>query len=146
MRKYFAAFFFAVLLLGALAAAPTMAEPTPGDDPLARFLFPPDKVLGHAQEIGLDDAQRKSIRSELQTAQSRFLDFQLDMQPETEKMVQLLQEKPVDEAKVLAQADRVMALEREVKKTQLTLLIRIKNLLTPAQQAKLSELQKGEGK
>ena len=113
---------------------------------MARYLFPPDKVLGHAQEIGLDDAQRKSIRAELKTAQSRFLDFQFDMQPETEKMVGLLQEKPVDEAKVLAQADRVMSLEREVKKTQLTLLIRIKNLLTPAQQAKLSELQKTEGK
>jgi Spy/CpxP family protein refolding chaperone len=141
MRKYFAAFTIALLCAG-----PAAAEPFQADDPLARFLFPPDKVLGHAQEIGLDDAQRKTIRSELQKAQSRFLDFQFEMQPETEKMVQLLQEKPVDEAKVLAQADRVMSLEREVKKTQLTLLIRIKNVLTPAQQAKVSELQKAEGK
>jgi Spy/CpxP family protein refolding chaperone len=136
----------AAFLFALSCARPASAGPFPGDDPLARFLFPPDRVLGHAQEIGLDDAQRSSLRAELQKAQARFLDFQFEMQPETEKMVLLLQEKPVDEAKVLAQADRLMSLEREVKKTQLTLLIRIKNLLTPAQQEKLSERLKSEGK
>lgn len=140
-KKYAAALFFALLCAG-----PAPAEPAPADDPLARFLFPPDKVLGHSQEIGLDEAQRQSIRGELQKAQARFLDSQFEMQPETEKMVRLLQEKPVDEAKVLAQADKVMSLEREVKKTQLTLLIRIRNLLTSAQQAKMSELQRTEAK
>ena len=141
MRGALAALFFALL-----SAGPACAEPSPGDDPMARFLFPPDKVLGHAQEIGLADEQRKGIREELRKAQSRFLDFQFEMQSEAETMARLLQERPVDEAKVLAQADRVMSLEREVKKTQLTLLIRIKNLLTPAQQAKLSELPRTEGK
>jgi Spy/CpxP family protein refolding chaperone len=136
----------ASILLALLCTGPAAAGPSPGDDPLARFLFAPEKVLAHSQEIGLDDAKRKDIRAELQKAQSRFLDVQFEMQPETEKMVQLLQEKPVDEAKVLAQADRLMSLEREAKKTQLALLVRIKNLLTPAQQAKLSELVKAEAR
>jgi len=48
--------------------------------------------------------------------------------------------------RAVAQAERLMTLERDVKKAQLALLIRIKNLLTSAQQAKLSELQKAEGK
>jgi Spy/CpxP family protein refolding chaperone len=61
-------------------------------------------------------------------------------------MALLLQEKPVDEAKVLAQVDRILALEKEVKKTQIGLLVRIKNLLTPAQQAKLMEMRKSDGK
>ena len=141
MRKLAAAFFVAVLCAG-----PAAAEPSPGEDPLARFLFPPDKVLAHAQAIGLDEAQRQGIRAELQKAQSRFLDLQFEMQPETEKLARLLQEKPADETKVLAQADKVMALERDVKKTQLALLLRIRNLLTPAQQAKLGELSRAEGK
>ncbi|MGZ5380641.1 MAG: Spy/CpxP family protein refolding chaperone [Thermoanaerobaculia bacterium] len=135
----------AVLTL-AFAAVRAPAEPVPGDDPISRLLFPPDKVLGHAQELGLDDAQRKNVRAELQKAQPRFLDLQLDMQAEVEKMTQLLQEKPVDEAKVMAQLDRVLALEKDVKKTQIALLVRIKNLLTPGQQAKMSALQKGEGR
>lgn len=43
---------------------------------------------------------------------------------------------------MLAQADTVMGLEREVKRAQLSLLVRIKNLLSDAQQAKLGELRK----
>jgi len=132
------------LTLAVLCAGAAPAQPAPGDDPIARLLFPPDKVLGHGQEIGLDDTQRQSIRGELQKAQARFLDLQLDMQPEAERMMQLLKERPVDETKVLAQADRVMSLEHDVKKTQLTLLIHIKNLLTPEQQAKMTELQRAE--
>jgi Spy/CpxP family protein refolding chaperone len=58
----------------------------------------------------------------------------------------LLQEKPVDETRVLAQVDRILTLEKEIKKTQITLLVRIKNVLTPAQQARLAELQKAGGK
>jgi Spy/CpxP family protein refolding chaperone len=52
----------------------------------------------------------------------------------------------VDEGKVMAQLDRVLAIEKEAKKTQIALLVRIKNLLTPGQQTKMSALQKGEGK
>jgi len=42
---------------------------------------------------------------------------------------------------VLQQADKVMALEHDIKKIQLTLLIRIKNTLTPEQIAKLRQLR-----
>ncbi len=117
-----------------------------GEDPFGRYLFAPDKVLGHAQEIGLDEAQRKTIRNEVQKAQTKFLDLQFDLQGETEKMVALLQEKPADEARVLAQVDRILALEKEIKKAHISLLIRIKNLLNTNQQAKMTEIQKGEGK
>jgi Spy/CpxP family protein refolding chaperone len=136
----------ALLTLTLFAAVRAPAEPTPGDDPIGRLLFPPDKVLGHAQELGLDEAQRKSIRAELQKAQPRFLDLQLDLQAEVEKMTQVLQEKPVDEAKVMTQLDRILALEKEAKKAQISLLVRIRNLLTPGQQTKMSALQKAEGK
>jgi Spy/CpxP family protein refolding chaperone len=120
--------------------------PSADQDPLARFLFPPEKVLGHAQEIRLEEAQRKAIRNEVLKAQSKFLDSQFDLQSETEKMTLLLQQKPVDEDKVLAQVDRILALEKEIKKTQISLLVRIKNLLTAAQQAKLTELQTAAGR
>ena len=114
--------------------------PPPGEDPLARFLFPPDRVMAHASEIGLDDAQRSAIRAEIQKAQPKFLDLQFDIQAEMEKFKNLLQEKKVDEAKALGQLDRVLALEKEIKRTQIGLLVRIKNGLTPAQQSKLEEL------
>ncbi|HEY6146164.1 MAG TPA: periplasmic heavy metal sensor [Thermoanaerobaculia bacterium] len=123
------------------AAAVLVAEPgPPGDDPLGRFLFPPDRVMAHASEIGLDDSQRGAIRAEIQKAQPRFLDLQFDIQAEMEKMKNLVSEKKVDESKVLGQLDRVLALEKDIKRTQIALLVRIKNALTPAQQAKLDEI------
>jgi Spy/CpxP family protein refolding chaperone len=102
--------------------------------------------MGHAQEIGLDDTQRTAIRKEVQKAQSKFLDLQFDIQTEMETMVRLVKENKVDETKVLAQLDRVLSLEKEIKKTQISLLVRIKNTLTPAQQAKLAEIPREPAK
>jgi Spy/CpxP family protein refolding chaperone len=127
------------LLLAAAARAGSESE---GEDPIAKRVFPPDNVLAHQQEIGLDETQRQSLRSEMQKAQKKFVDLQFELQGETEKMLQLLEERPVDESRVLAQADRILALEKEIKKTHLALLVRVKNLLTREQQAKLSEIRR----
>jgi Spy/CpxP family protein refolding chaperone len=140
---------FALLILlagitfaGRPALADSEAEPGAGGDPIARLLYPPEALLGHAQELGLDDAQKKAIRSEVVFAQKQFLDAQLNMQEASEDLQRLLQERPVDEAKALAAADRVMGFERTVKRAHLSLLIRLKNRLTPAQLARMAEIQK----
>ena len=138
--------FAALFLLALLPAAASAQAGGGGDDPFARYLFPPDRIMSHGLEIGLEDAQKTAIRNEVQKAQPKFTDAQFELQTEGEKMIRLLQEKPVDETRVLAQVDRILALEKEIKKTQITLLVRIKNVLTPAQQAKLAELQKAGGK
>jgi len=136
----------AIILLFAASTAllgeSAPGSPPPGDDPLARFLFPPDRVMAHASEIGLDDAQRSAIRAEVQKTQPKFLDLQFDIQAEMEKFKNLLQEKRVDEARALGELDRVLALEKEIKRTQIGLLVRIKNTLTPAQQSKLEDLSR----
>jgi len=68
--------------------------------------------------------------------------MQWDMQSEAEKLVQLLKARPVDENAVLAQVDQVLNREREIKRAQISLLVRIKNLLTDSQQNKLMELRR----
>lgn len=131
------------LLLVLVCAARAAAQPAaPGQDPIAQNLFPPELVMRHGGEIGLDEKQRAAVKEIVQKAQAKFLDAQWEMQEESGKMVRLLQDRPIDEATVLAQVDKVLTLEREVKKTQLSLLIRIKNLLTEPQQARLSGLRK----
>ena len=132
-----------LVLVPVLAAAVLAAAeaPAPGpDDPIGRVLFPPDRVMKHAQEIGLDDAQRAAIRAEVQKAQPKFLDLQFDMQSEVEKLVRLLSEKRVEESRALGQLDRVLGIEKEIKRTQIQLLVRIKNALTADQQARLDEI------
>jgi len=136
----------AVIALLVLAVEARAQPPGPGQDPLAPYVFPPDLVMRHAPEIGLDERQRAAIKELVVKMQVRFLDLQWDLQAESEKMARLLQASPVDEAAVLAQADKVMGMEREVKKAHLSLLVRIKNLLTDAQREKLMELRRrGEG-
>jgi len=133
-------------LLALSIAAVVLAETPPGEDPLARHVFPPELVMKHQGEIGLTDRQRETIKGEIQKVQSRFLDLQFQMQKEMEKLVSLLDGKPADESKTLAQADALMRLETETKKMQLAMLVRIKNLLTEEQQAKLARLREAGGK
>jgi RNA polymerase sigma-70 factor (ECF subfamily) len=61
---------------------------------------------------------------------------------ESEKLADLLKGDTVDEKAALAQSERVLAAEQEIKQVHLALLIRIKNQLTPAQQKQLRELRK----
>ncbi len=136
----------ALFLLALLPAAVSAQAGGGGDDPFARYLFPPDRIMSHSLELGLDDAQKTAIRNEVQKAQPKFTDAQFELQAEGEKMIRLLQEKPVDETRVLAQVDRILTLEKQIKRTQISLLVRIKNVLTPAQQVQLSELQKAGGR
>ena len=131
------------IFIAALAFAQQPQPPQqPGDDPIGRFLVPPDLIMAHSQELNLQEKQRAAIKAEVQKAQSKFIDAQWDMKEETEKMVRLLQQSPADEARILEQADKVMALEREIKKTQLALLIRIKNVLSAEQMAKLDAIRR----
>jgi len=131
---------FAILSLSAVAAAQT--PPPAATDELAQSLFAPDLILKYRQDIGLDETQSRLLKELVQKAQSKFLDLQWDMQAEAGKLAQLLRAARIDETAAIAQADRVLGMEREVKKAQLSLLVRIKNLLTPAQQEELVELRR----
>ena len=121
---------------------PGPAEPPrpPEPDPIAQNLFPPEMVMQHRQEIGLTDEQHTAIRQELRKASTRFNELQWQMEDEMETMNKLTKASTVDEQKVLAQLDKILNIEREVKRTQLLVSIRIKNKLTEEQQTKLQEL------
>ena len=143
MRRTILAFAF-VLSAASLAAQgappPGQRGPGPGADDWGRNFFPPELVMRWQSEIGLQDAQRTSLTSALQQAQAKFMDLQWKLSAEGEKMGRLLQGTQVDETKVLEEVDRILALEREIKRMQISLMVRIKNTLTAEQQAKLSKL------
>ncbi|MEP6622150.1 MAG: TonB-dependent receptor plug domain-containing protein, partial [bacterium] len=111
-------------------------------DPVAARFFPPELVMAHQRELGLQDNQRAAIVNELQQSQAAFVPLQWKMSAESEQLDKLLQPATLNEALVLAQIDRVLAAEREIKRAQIGLLIRIRNTLTAHQQAKLGELRK----
>lgn len=134
--------FCACLLLTATSAS---AQQPPGPDPLGQYIFPPELVMQHQQEIGLTEEQKNFIKGELQRATARFNELQWQIQEEMETMVSLIREATVDEQRVLAQLDKILNVEREIKRTHLTLAIRIKNRLTPEQQARLQAIKRNPG-
>jgi len=107
---------------------------------LRDVLFPPEIVMQHQQAVGLSDEQKNNLKGELRQAQQKFTELQWTLQDEMERLVSLLKLSKVDEKSAASELDKVLAAEREIKRAQLMLLIRIKNNLTQAQQTQLREL------
>lgn len=140
--------FAALLCLAAMAAwaqqpglTPEPRGPQPGPDPLGRSFFPPELVMQNQQAIALTAEQRTRLKTDIREAQLKFTELEWKLQDEGEKMMLLADPPRVDEQQVLAQLDKVLSAEREMKRAQIALLVRIKNALTPDQQAKLQELR-----
>lgn len=133
------------LLLLVMAGSTLLAQQPQAHDPIADNLFPPDLVLSNQKAIGLEDSQRNFVRSEVLKAQTRFTELQFQLQDGMEILVGLLKQTPADEAQVLAQLEKVLNTEREVKRTQIALMVRIKNKLTPEQQTRLRQLRAESG-
>jgi Spy/CpxP family protein refolding chaperone len=127
---------FALLAVSRAGAQQAPAPPPP--DPLAQVLFAPDLVMQHQEDIGLKPEQRASITKAIQDFQTRVVELQWRLQDQSHRLLGMLQKPGVDRAAALAQMDSVLAVEREVKRAHLALLIEIKNTLSPEQQARLS--------
>ncbi len=124
-----------------LFAAGAVRAQQPDQDPIGQSFFPPEMVIQHQEAVGLSAEQKDYFKTEIRAAQLKFTELQWKLQDEMEKLVALIKQPRVDEPQALAQLEKVLAAEREIKRQQVTLLVRIKNRLTPEQQAKLSELR-----
>lgn len=108
---------------------------------LMRQLFLPTLIMEHQAEIGLADAQRQAITKEMSDTQKQVIELRWQLEEKSGALEKLLAADRVDEAAALARVDELMKVEERMKRTQLGLLIRVKNLLTPAQQETLRRLQ-----
>lgn len=121
------------------------AQQQPTTDPLNDLLFPPELVMARQNAIGLSDAQKTYLRAEVLKAQTRFTELQWQLQDAMEGLTGMLKQSKADEAQVAAQLDKVLTSERDIKRAQISLLVRIKNNLTEEQQHRLQTLR-AEGK
>ena len=128
----------AILLLLGAASVVAAQEPEPE---FARYLFPPELVMQHQQALRLTAEQRTSITQAIRDLQLKVVDLQWKMQDEGQKLTELVQGAKVDEAQTLAQVDRVLGIEREIKRAHMLLLVRIKNLLDQRQQDTLAVMR-----
>ncbi len=133
------------LLLTAVTASSAGAQ-AKTDEAFAKAFFDPQLVLKHANAIGLTPQQRKAILDELKTAQVALVPLQVDMAEPAIELQGIIEAPRVDEAKAMARIDQVLKIENEVKKRQAIFVIRVKNILTVEQQAKLRAIRDGDVK
>lgn len=72
-----------------------------------------------------------------------FTELQWKLQDETEQLHEALKGSSVNEQQALAQLNKVLDIEREIKRLQIGLGVRLKNRLTPEQQSQLQRMRMG---
>ncbi len=116
--------------------------PPPPPDMLNNSVFPPDVIMEHQREIGLTDQQKAFMRGEINKTSTVFNDLQWQLQDAMEALRDTMKADQVNEQLALAQLDKVLDAEREIKKLHMALAIRIKNNLTADQVQKLMNLNR----
>src|SRR5215208_625421 len=113
----------------------------PNPDPLAHLMFPPDMIMGHMRELGLTDEQKAFMRGEIQKTTASFQELQWKLQDQMELLHETMKSTSVNEQQALAQLDKVLETEREIKRLHIGLAVRLKNRLTPDQQNQLHKMR-----
>lgn len=108
-------------------------------------LYPPELIMRSQSELQLTDAQKDAIIAATRETRNALDPLQWELEEKQGELTALLAAPTVDETALLAQAEEVMNLEKEVKKQHLLLLVKIKNQLTPEQQATAKKLR-GSGR
>ena len=121
----------------------------PSSGPLGKAItenfIPPELVMTNQKAINLTDDQATVIRTEMQKSVSRFMELRWQQTAQEEKVAALLDKQPVDEKAVMAEFNKLVGMEDEIKGQMIAMLIKVKNTLKPDQIAKLKEIQKQSG-
>jgi hypothetical protein len=67
-------------------------QPLPSGDPIGSKLFPPELIMSHQQELGVDEPQRAAILKEIEKAQSQVLQLQWQMHAASEQLSKALRQ------------------------------------------------------
>ncbi len=121
----------AIFSLGTVVAADNKEDPFKGK------LFAPNVILENQAELGLTKDQFTEIRATVVEVQGNVAEYEWDMREAYLKLMAELDESPISEDRVLEHAEVAMLAENQVKKHQMAMLVRLKNLLTAEQIAYL---------
>ena len=137
-----------ILLTALLVSACSLLaadKPAHQADPFAGAFFPPELILQAREQIGMSQQQLEAFQARVVKTQSQSEELRKKLDLESAALATLAKPERVEEAAILAQLDKVLDAERELKHLHISLVVAIKNLLTPEQQAKLQEMIKDGG-
>jgi Spy/CpxP family protein refolding chaperone len=113
----------------------------PGGDFMREF-FPPELVMRNQRAIGLTSSQQTAIREEMVRAMPRFTELQWQISAEEETLSNLVKSGSAGEKEIIAQFEKLLAVEAQIKRLQLENLLKIRSILTPDQQESLKALKR----
>jgi len=133
-----------VCLLALLFVA-VPSQMTAEEEPaFVKYFFTPEVIMNNGGAIDLTKEQRAAILKEVQLVQKVGSEVQFSMFERAERLNQLSQAATVDEAGMLEAAREIFAAEALIKESHLSLLVRLRNTLTPEQREKLTAIRDGE--
>jgi len=132
-----------ILLMLALASlgVDQVIAAEPQKDVFKGKLFPPNVILEHQAELALSKKQFTAIRAAVVEVQAGVAEHEWDMREAYQALMQELDKAPIDENRVLDHANVALLAENQVKKKQMAMLVRLKNLLTAEQIRYLESVQ-----
>lgn len=121
-----------ILTIASLGIGSALAQ-APKGDVFKGKLFAPNIIMEQQDALDLTKQQFTGIRAAVIEVQSGVAEHEWDMREAYQALMLELDQSPIDEAAVLKHADIALSAENQVKKNQMTMLIRIKNLLNAEQ-------------
>ena len=110
-------------------------------DPFKGKLFAPDIILRNQTELNLTKEQFTGIKAAVVDVQANVAEHEWDLREAYQKIMIALDERPIDEKTVLENVNDALLAENQVKKQQVAMLIRLKNLLNDEQIAYLGSIR-----
>lgn len=129
-----------VLLAATLFGAGIAAAAGPKEDVFKGKLFAPNVILEHQAELELSKDQFTAIKKAVLEVQANVAEHEWDMREAYQNIMRVLDASPIDEDEAITHVSTALLAENEVKKEQMTMLIRLRNLLTAEQIAYLESV------
>lgn len=127
-----------LVLLSSIAAAQGVGQQK---DVFKGKLFAPNIILENQDALDLNKEQFTAIRAAVVEVQGSVAEHEWDLREAYMKVLADLDEVPIDEDKVMKNVEAALLAENKVKQLQVTMLIRLRNLLTDEQVQYLQGLQ-----
>lgn len=132
---------FLIVAAFVLLAVGTVQAAGPKEDPFKGKLFAPNLILENQAHLKLSKQQFTEIKAAVVEVQANVAEHEWDLREAYQAVLAELDKSPIDEKKVIEFVNAALLAENEVKKQQVTMLIKLRNLLNDEQVAYLESVR-----
>lgn len=108
-------------------------------------LYPPEMIESFQDQLEITKTQREKIMNEILSTQKLLLESRWNDSSVMAELLKTLDAAVIDETKALALHEKLLESENKIKRANISLLIRLKGILSVAQRAQLDKIKKDGG-